>query len=311
MRETYIENLIEMKKEICEIVVLDADCSTSTLTKRFAEKFPESFFNVGIAEQNMIGIAAGLSLKGKVPVVNAFSKMLVMRGMEQIHDLAGLQDVKMILVGHYAGVSAGLEGATHYAINDVCLMRTIPNVNIYTPGNDLEIQLALKEALIHTSSSYIRLSKNSAQKVDSSLLKRGYGFNYNNYCNDVKNRKIILISIGSAFDISKQVANQLGHDKYNFLFLSIWFVNESTIDSICADVCVEDLIVVVDEHILVGSVGEMIKCRLSERRYNCKIINFNVLQGENYSGEYQYVMGKHGLDSCDIYNKIQKEWEND
>lgn len=160
------------KKLYKEIVVLDADCSTSTKSKIFQHHFPDDFINVGIAEQNMIGIAAGLSLRGKIPIVNGFSKMLIMRAFEQLNDLCGLQKVKIILVGHYSGVSAALEGATHHSISDVSLLKNINGISILTPGNIVDLKQCIEYALITNESSYIRLSKNKMPLIHLETIKK-------------------------------------------------------------------------------------------------------------------------------------------
>ncbi len=308
MRENYIRELLKLKNIHNEIVVLDADCSHSTWTSKYAKYYPDSFFNIGIAEQNMIGIAAGLALKNKLPIVNAFSKMLVMRGFEQIHDLIGLQKIRVVLVGHYAGFSAGLEGVTHYSLNDIALMRQIPNINIFTPGNDLEVELCLQEAISSGKASYIRLSKNLTSTIEKTLVdvKNGFSIIKNNVCN----KKIILVNVGSVFGRMQKVFEELKKREYPVVFLSIWKLNDNVIDEVCEIIQENDLVVVAEENCSVAGVGEWIQCKSSDRKNNASILKINTALEKGDTGEYNYLMEKLEITSEKIIEKILMEWEN-
>ncbi|MCD7839153.1 MAG: hypothetical protein LUG46_00850, partial [Erysipelotrichaceae bacterium] len=220
MRDSIIKEIIKYKKIYKDIMVLDADCSTSTKSRLFQYSFSNDFINVGIAEQNMIGIASGLSLRGKIPIVNGFSKMLIMRSFEQLHDLIELQNVKIVIIGHYAGLSAGLEGATHHSVNDISLMRNINNLNILTPGNSFDLTQCIDFALKSEIASYIRLSKNDIVNPCSNKIIQKNGFNQEDYIFDDSKKKVIIISVGFSYVQTAKTNEWLNMRKINHSFIS-------------------------------------------------------------------------------------------
>jgi len=310
MRDNYSDCLIALKAKYPEMVVLDADCSTSTTSKKFGEEYTEYFFNIGIAEQNMVAIAAGMALKNKIPVVNAFSKMLVMRAFEQIHDLIGLQNIKVILVGHYAGVSPGLEGVSHHSLNDIGLMRMVPNLTIYTPGNDLEIRLSLTRSVASTSGSYIRLSKNKACHVDESSVLIKSGFTIMDNQTSICRKRIVLISIGSMFEHAKMVTRKLKEKNYTIMFLSLWCLDSEAMESLCDLITNDDFVVVVEEHSEVGGAGELIESYLNRKQIFGNLLKLNTGINIGDTGSYDYLLEQMGISMKQIEERIEEGWSN-
>lgn len=150
-----------------DLFVMDADCSTSTKTDAFAVAYPQRFVNVGIAEQNMVGAAAGLSLVGYRVVVNAFAAMLVHRAHEQLMQSVGITAARVLVAGHYAGLSAGEEGAPHHAISDVALMRAVPHMEVWWPSDDAQVSALVPRLLDGLSGPvYLRLERNPTARIE-------------------------------------------------------------------------------------------------------------------------------------------------
>lgn len=162
MRSAFGARLLAAGRADERIFVLDADCSTSTKTSVFAAEFPRRFANAGIAEQNMAGMAAGLASVGYRPVVNSFAAMLVHRAHEQLMQSIGLVRSDVLVAGHYAGLSSGVEGAPHHAISDVALMRAIPGVEVWWPYDDQDAARLTGHLLSRASIGprYLRLERN-------------------------------------------------------------------------------------------------------------------------------------------------------
>ncbi|MFB6719653.1 transketolase family protein [Kribbella sp. NPDC056345] len=162
MRSAFGARLLAAGHADERVFVLDADCSTSTKTSIFADEFPQRFANAGIAEQNMVGMAAGLACLGYRPVANSFAAMFVHRAHEQLMQSIGLVHSDVLLVGHYAGLSSGVEGAPHHAISDVALMRAIPGVEVWWPYDDEDAARLTTHLLSRKSIGprYLRLERN-------------------------------------------------------------------------------------------------------------------------------------------------------
>lgn len=164
MRDAYGDALIEAGRSSAGLFVLDADCAASTRTQRFAERYPDRFANLGIAEQNMIGVAAGLASAGFRPVANSFAAMMVHRAHEQLMQSVGLAGADVLVAGHYAGLSSGVEGAPHHAVSDIALMRAIPGMAVWWPHDDAEARrlTTMLTGPGHTGPRYLRLERNPA-----------------------------------------------------------------------------------------------------------------------------------------------------
>jgi transketolase len=147
------------------VVVLDADVSSSTLTSHFAKKFPNRFFNMGVTEASMVDVAVGMALAGKIPFVNTFAALLTLRACEQIRTCVGYANTNVKLVGGYAGISDYKDGPTHFAVNDVAVMRSIPNLTVISPADNLEASKMVALVAEHPGPVYMRISRASVGDV--------------------------------------------------------------------------------------------------------------------------------------------------
>lgn len=159
MRFSYGDALKNLKDEFPQMIVLDADVSHSTQTWRFAQACPERFINVGIAEANMVGVAAGLAATGYLPVVNTFSFLLSERALDQIRACACVNALRIKFVGHYAGLSDSFDGLSHHAISDVAIMRAIPGMTLVAPSDANQVPDALRAVLGRNGPAYLRLCR--------------------------------------------------------------------------------------------------------------------------------------------------------
>ena len=158
-RQSYGEALVELGKENKSIVVLDADLSTATKTNLFAKEFPERFFDMGIAEQNMIGTAAGMSTCGKIPYASTFAMFAAGRSYDQIRNSVCYPKLNVKICATHAGITVGEDGATHQMIEDISLMRTLPNMTVISPSDDIQTKWIIKEISKLNGPVYVRLSR--------------------------------------------------------------------------------------------------------------------------------------------------------
>ena len=160
MRDAFGEALLSLASDVPEMVVLDADVSTSTRTAAFGQKYPGRFFNVGVAEANMVDIAAGLATCGLRPVVSTFALFLTLKAADQVRNIICYNKLPVVLAGNYAGLSDSYDGASHQAILDVAMMRAMPNLTVVVPADAVELRDALAAALRRPGPVYIRICRN-------------------------------------------------------------------------------------------------------------------------------------------------------
>ena len=166
-RDAYGETLAELGAENSDIVVLDADLSGSTKTGVFAKKFPERFFNMGIAEANMVGTAAGLAAVGKIPFVSTFAIFAVGRAWEQVRQSVAYPKANVKIVATHGGVTVGEDGGSHQSIEDIAIMRAVPNMTVIVPADGVETIGAIRAAAAYKGPVYVRLGRNKVPTIFS------------------------------------------------------------------------------------------------------------------------------------------------
>ncbi len=166
-RETYGQALLKLGSKNPDIVVLDGDCSKATQTSLFAGEFPARFFNIGIAESDLVGTAAGLALAGKIPFVNAYANFLTGNAWDQIRISVSYANKNVKLIGHNSGASAGQEGPTHLPLEDISLMRSLPGMTVIEPADAIEVAKAVRALAGHVGQAYLRVGRMPTPVVTS------------------------------------------------------------------------------------------------------------------------------------------------
>lgn len=174
-RQSYGEELSKLGEENSEVVVLDADLSSATKTEIFAKKFPDRFIDVGIAEQNMMGMAAGLSTFGKIPYVSTFAAFAAGRSYDQIRSSIAYPKLNVKICATHAGITVGEDGATHQMIEDISLMRTLPNMIVMSTSDDIQTRWAIEEISKIDGPVYLRLSRLATPQIYSENQKFEFG----------------------------------------------------------------------------------------------------------------------------------------
>lgn len=174
-RDAYGEALAKLGEENSSVVVLDADLSGSTKTSLFAKKFPERFFNMGIAEANMIGTAAGLAAAGKIPFASTFAIFAVGRAWEQVRQSVAYPKANVKIVATHSGVTVGEDGGSHQSVEDIAIMRAVPNMTVIVPADGIETALAIQAAADFKGPVYVRLGRNKVQTIFDDSYKFAIG----------------------------------------------------------------------------------------------------------------------------------------
>ncbi len=259
-RDIYGKTLVELGQENKRIVVLDADLHNSTRSVFFANRFPERFFEVGIAEQNMVGTAAGLALTGLIPFVNSFASFLTGRAYDQIRVAVAYQNLNVKLCGSSAGLSDAWDGATHQSIEDISLMRSLPNMTIVVPADAVETREATREIARHTGPVYLRLYRTEI----SSVFSPAYQFRIGEAVSLREGRDVTIFACGIMVKMALDAAVELAQQG-----IEAKVVNVSTIkplDEVNVIKCAKStgFVVVAEEHTIIGGLGSAVMEVLSK-----------------------------------------------
>jgi transketolase len=272
------------------VIVLDADLATSTQTRAFAEKYPERFIQVGIAEGNMVGVAAGLALAGKVPVAASFACFLTGR-FEQIRVSIAYNQANVKLVGTHAGIGIGEDGYSQMATEDLALMRALPNVAVIQPADGQETEQAVEYMLSHEGPVYLRLTR---QKV-ADVTPQGYRFEFGKGCVLREGSDLALIATGATVGSALGAAQKLADGGIDAAVLNI-----ATINPIDAELVLEwgarvGRLLTIEDHSVRGGLGSAV-CEVVTEGGPVTVYRQGVRDfGESGSGEALY--RKHGLDA--------------
>lgn len=260
-RDAYGETLAELGAENGDIVVLDADLSGSTKTAVFAKKFPERFFNMGIAEANMVGTAAGLAAAGKIPFVSTFAIFAAGRAWEQIRQSVAYPKANVKIVPTHGGVTVGEDGGSHQSVEDIAIMRAIPNMTVIVPADGPETKAAVRAAASFRGPVYIRLGRNKVPTVfaDGCPFEIGKGVQLRD------GKDITFVTTGLMTAPALAAADLLAKDG-----ISARVVHLATIKPLDGDLLVKaaeetGAIVTAEEHSIIGGLGGAVAELLGER----------------------------------------------
>ena len=295
--EIYGKALCELGEKHPEVVALTADLGKSTKIGLFGEKFPDRFFNVGIAEQNMFGMAAGMAKAGLVPFLSTFSVFASLRSADQLHTDICYQNVNAKIIATHAGTSFGQAGSTHHAICDLAVCRSIPNLTVICPADGIETYNAVHAAYDNFGPYYIRINRG----FDRVLYEDSdYGFEVGKAVTVHEGSDLTIIACGSCVFQAVQAAKFLESADG----LKIRVLNMHTIKPIDADLIVKSAtktghVVTVEEHSVIGGLGSAVADVLCEQCPTpLKKIGVNDTFGE--SGPGAELLHKYGLDAANI-----------
>jgi len=252
-RDAYGSLLVEMGKSDPRIVVLDADLSSSTKTGKFAKAFPERFFNCGIAEQNMIGVAAGLAVSGKIPFVSTFSIFASGRAWEQIRNTVAVCQGNVKIVVTHGGISVGPDGVSHQSLEDVSLMRSIPEMTVIVPCDAPEAVAAVRAAADFNGPVFIRLGR---PKVPT--IWKGDTFTIGKGQRVVEGSDVTIVACGIMVDESLQACEALKEKGISAEVLNMSTVKPLDAEMLLASVKKTGCVVSCEEHSVIGGLGSAV-----------------------------------------------------
>lgn len=299
-RQAYGETLAKLKDHP-DLVVLDADLSAATKTDIFAKTAPEKFFNMGIAEADMIGTAAGFALGGKRPFASSFAIFAAGRAYEQIRNAVAYQKLNVTIAATHAGVTVGEDGGSHQAIEDIALMRAIPGMTIINPVDDLETEAAIETILAHEGPVYLRLGRLAVERVHEE--KRPFVIGKGETLVEGNDGTIIAtgLMVRESLEAAKQLAEQ---------GTKIRVLNFSTIKPLDEELVLQAAketpwIITAEEHSVIGGLGSAVSEFLSENQPT-KVIKIGVQDQFGQSGNPELLKEHYGLTAKNIINKVKQ-----
>ena len=302
MRSTFIKTLISLAEQDERIFVITPDLGFSVL-EEFEQKFPNRFLNVGIAESNAISIAAGLALSGKIVYVYSIMPFVTMRPYEQIRVDVAYMNTNVRLVGVGAGLTYGPAGATHHSIEDLAIMRVLPNMTVLAPSDPLEVEKLLQETVTHSGPIYFRLAKKGEPILTPPENIIQVGVANPIFESDMSDISILFTS--NASDLAIEVAQKLREKKCVTNLYSMHSIKPfdyATLNTILES---GKPIFTIEEHSLIGGLGSIVAEYIAESKYAPVFKRFGLPdQYSHYVGDQNYIRGKFGLTAPHIYDAI-------
>lgn len=296
MREAFGKHLALMGKTHSEIVVLDADVSASTKSSFFHKEFPDRFFNVGVAEGNLAGVAAGLATAGFHPVMNAFSIFISLKSTDQIRNDMCYNSLPVVIAGAYGGLSDSFDGASHQAIEDIAIMRSFPNMEVIVPSDARQAELALEYALTKNNPVYIRLNRNEMPDIDTDkdAFFKGKAIK----CRDGKD--ITIAANGITASMAVEAAGMLEKEGISAEVFSVPFVKPIDTETIFKSIEKTGALLTVEEHLLIGGFSSAIAEKGFLEQIKCKVKNIGIEDRFGETGPYIPLLAKFGLSAENI-----------
>ena len=294
-RQSYGETLAELGKENPNIVVLDADLSTATKTNIFAKEFPERFFDMGIAEQNLVSTAAGMSTCGKIPYVSTFAVFAAGRAYDQIRNSVCYPKLNVKICATHAGTTVGEDGATHQMIEDISLMRTLPNMTVISTSDDIQTKWAVKEISKINGPVYLRLARLSTPIIYNENQKFKIG----------KAVQIGEGTDGTVFATGVTVSEAIkAQENLKQKGINIRVVDVHTIKPIDKETIIKcaketQKLISIEDHNIIGGLGSAISEVLTDE-YPCKLIRLGIKDTFGKSGKAEELMKYFGITADDI-----------
>ena len=292
MRVAYGEALLELAPVVAELVVLDADVSSSTRTAPFGERYPDRFFNVGVAEANMVDIAAGMATCGLRPVVNTFALFLALKCADQVRNIVCYNNLPVVFAGNYAGLSDSYDGASHQSILDVAIMRAMPNMAVVVPADGVEVRQALAAALRRNGPTFLRLCRNPTPVLFADAAPFEFG----------KIRKLrdgadITIAVcGVPTSMAIDAADRLARRGVTVDLLEVATIKPLDTEALAASARRTRRVLTVEEHTTYGGLGSAVAEALA-RSAPAAMRMIGIKDVFTESGDYTALLRKYGISS--------------
>jgi len=300
-RDAYGDTLLELGKKRAEIVVLDADLSGSTKTGKFAKAFPERFYNIGVSEQDLIGTASGLSLTGKLPFASTFAVFETGRAWEQIRQTVSYSNLNVKLVATHSGITVAEDGASHQAIEDIALMRVLPNMTVIVPADGPETKQVIEAVADYHGPVYVRLGRSKVPVV----MPENYKFSIGRAHIFHMGKDANIIAAGIMVSAALKAMETLKKDGIDAGVINMSTVKPLDTDTVLKAARSSRFIVTAEEHSIIGGLGGAV-CEFLAENHPILLKRIGVKDTFGCSGPADELMKLYGLTSDDIVKAIKE-----
>lgn len=301
-REAYGKALVELGEKNKNIVVLDADLSKSTKTADFGKAYPERFFNMGIAEGDMMTTAAGLSTCGKIPFASTFAVFATGRAFEQIRNSICYPELNVKIAATHAGLTVGEDGASHQSIEDISIMRTLPNMTVICPCDDVEARAAVIAAAEYDGPVYIRLGRSSVPTLNDEAT---YKYEIGKAVTLREGRDVTIFATGIMVNEAMKAADILKNEGIDAEVINIHTIKPIDVEAVISSAKKTGAVVTCEEHNVIGGLGSAICEVLSE---NCPVIvkRVGVMDTFGESGKPAELLKEYGLTAGNVASAVRE-----
>jgi len=301
-RESYGNALVELGKEHADLVVLDADLAAATKTGVFKKAFPKRHIDCGIAEGNMMTVAAGISTTGKVPFASTFAMFAAGRAYEQVRNSIGYPHLNVKIGATHAGISVGEDGASHQCNEDIALMRSIPGMVVLCPSDDIEAKAAVKAAYEWDGPVYLRFGRLAVPVIND---HEDYKFEIGKAVTLKEGNDLTIVATGLPVSNCLEVAELLEKEEISAEVINVHTIKPLDKEAILASAKKTGHIVTVEEHSILGGLGGAV-CEVVAETGGAKVSRIGIKDVFGESGPATQLLHKYGLDTEGIYHQIKE-----
>lgn len=298
-RVSYGETLVELGAEHDDFVVLDADLAASTQTGKFKAAYPDRFFDVGIAEQNLMSLAAGIATTGRTAFVSSFAMFAAGRAWEQVRNSIGYPHLNVKVCASHAGLSVGEDGATHQCCEDIALMRAIPGMTVVVPADDVEARAATRAAYEHKGPMYLRLARLATPVIND---RDTYEFELGKGIVLREGTDVTIVACGLMVGEALSAAEELASRGVSAEVINIHTIKPIDSELLLASAAKTGRVVTAEEHSVIGGLGDAVLAALAEHPVPLRKLGVNDVFGE--SGPALDLLHKHHLDAAGIVSAV-------
>lgn len=299
-RQSYGEELVALGADHEDFLVFDADLAAATQTGKFKAAYPDRFFDAGIAESNMIGMAAGVATTGRVAFASSFAMFSAGRAYEQVRNMVGYPHLNVKIGASHAGISVGEDGATHQCNEDIALMRTVPGMTVICPSDDVETRAAVRAAYATDGPFYLRLGRLATPVINDNP---DYKFEVGKGVLMREGTDVTIIATGLLVAASLEAAEALAEKGISAEVINIHTIKPLDEELVRASAAKTGRVVTAEEHSVIGGLGDAVLAALADNPVPLRKVGLNDCYGE--SGPAVALLAKYGLDAAGVAAQVE------